>query len=135
MNERQLKRLRAILTPFMLRRVKADVASEMVAKHERTIFCDPSPRQQVLYRAMRQKLDLSKLLETGPEVAEGKVSASVLAMIMQLRKVRPQQTEGGVVGGEGGSQTQGEGYQWENAFMRRFSPHFKKSKADGLPGM
>lgn len=46
-NERQLKRLRGVLNPFMLRRVKADVASEMVAKHEATIFCEPSPRQQV----------------------------------------------------------------------------------------
>ena len=47
LNEHQLQRLHAILGPFMLRRIKADVAAELAPKHERTLFCEPSPRQQV----------------------------------------------------------------------------------------
>eukprot|EP00884_Botryococcus_braunii_P007956 jgi/Botrbrau1/17161/Bobra.0157s0055.1 len=86
-NERQLRRLRGVLNPFMLRRVKADVAAEMVAKHEITIFCDLPPRQQVLYKSTRDKLDVKQLMEGGANTKDSRVPTSVLNQLIQLRKV------------------------------------------------
>lgn len=47
LNEHQLARLHGVLGPFMLRRVKTDVASEMAAKKEIMLYCSLSSRQQV----------------------------------------------------------------------------------------
>ncbi|KAK9829749.1 hypothetical protein WJX72_007671 [[Myrmecia] bisecta] len=85
LNEHQLKRLHAILSPFMLRRVKQDVASEMAPKVEHTVYCQPSLRQQVVYAALKAQLDLSDLFDNG-KLSERRMG-SLMNLVMQLRKV------------------------------------------------
>ncbi|KAF2568751.1 hypothetical protein F2Q68_00026230 [Brassica cretica] len=61
LNEHQLNRLHAILKPFMLRRLKKDVVSELTTKTEVTIHCNLSSRQQAFYQAIKNKISLAEL--------------------------------------------------------------------------
>lgn len=63
LNEHQLHRLHQVLKPFMLRRVKADVVSEMASKVEKVVRCPLSLRQRALYRAIRDKISIADLLQ------------------------------------------------------------------------
>lgn len=45
LNEHQLQRLHQVLKPFMLRRVKSDVESQMANKTEEVVECELSSRQ------------------------------------------------------------------------------------------
>ena len=80
----QLSRLHAILKPFMLRRVKADVVQEMAPKTEVLLRCALSPRQRALYAAVRGTLSVAELIAGG--VTERK-AAGLMNAVMQLRKV------------------------------------------------
>lgn len=55
MNEDKLDRLHLILKPFMLRREKKDVASELREKKIMIIYCNLSYRQRVLYEFLEKK--------------------------------------------------------------------------------
>jgi SNF2 family DNA or RNA helicase len=50
LNELQLQRLHMILKPFMLRRVKKDVESELPKKEEKILFCKLSLKQKEYYK-------------------------------------------------------------------------------------
>ncbi|KAJ9565383.1 hypothetical protein OSB04_001349 [Centaurea solstitialis] len=63
LNEHQLSRLHAILKPFMLRRVKKDVVSELTGKTEITVHCKLSSRQQAFYQAIKNKISLAELFD------------------------------------------------------------------------
>lgn len=52
LNRHQLSKLHAILKPFMLRRIKKDVENEIGPKKEYEIYCDMTPRQELLYRVI-----------------------------------------------------------------------------------
>eukprot|EP00210_Caulerpa_lentillifera_P005439 g5201.t1 len=82
LNKEQLKRLHSILSPFMLRRVKSDVASELVSKIEHIVYCDLSHRQQDLYHAIQQNLNLSDLFDN-----DDKKVVNLMNLVVQLRKV------------------------------------------------
>ncbi|CAD7705356.1 unnamed protein product, partial [Ostreobium quekettii] len=82
LNKEQLKRLHTILSPFMLRRVKADVAGEMMAKEEHFVFCELSRRQRILYRAIRENLNLADLFDS-----DEKKVVNLMNLVIQLRKV------------------------------------------------
>eukprot|EP00850_Spirogloea_muscicola_P018944 SM000179S03416 [mRNA] locus=s179:277257:287158:- [translate_table: standard] len=88
LNEHQLSRLHAILKPFMLRRVKKDVESEISNKTEITVQCPLNPRQQALYKAIKNKISLADILSSsgGGAVAEKKV-LHLMNIVIQLRKV------------------------------------------------
>ncbi|KAC9819661.1 hypothetical protein E3N88_45209 [Mikania micrantha] len=64
LNEHQLSRLHAILKPFMLRRVKKDVVSELTRKTEITVHCKLSSRQQAFYQAIKNKISLAELFDS-----------------------------------------------------------------------
>ncbi|GMH38993.1 hypothetical protein BSKO_06891 [Bryopsis sp. KO-2023] len=81
LNKEQLKRLHSLLSPFMLRRVKSDVAGEMVSKHEKVVFCDLSRRQRMLYTALRENLNLAHLFDSDDKVV------NLMNLVIQLRKV------------------------------------------------
>jgi SNF2 family DNA or RNA helicase len=81
MNNEQLQRLHMILKPFMLRRVKRDVESEMPPKIEIEVACGLSPLQQSYY----DKLARSVALEL---YGHSDTTDSLMNLVMQFRKVK-----------------------------------------------
>ncbi|CAI5958154.1 unnamed protein product [Closterium sp. NIES-64] len=87
LNEHQLSRLHAILKPFMLRRVKKDVETEMSGKKELVVPCELRARQQALYRAVKNKISIADLFDSvGGQINEKKV-LHLMNLVIQLRKV------------------------------------------------
>ncbi|KAG0487889.1 hypothetical protein HPP92_006700 [Vanilla planifolia] len=87
LNEHQLNRLHAVLKPFMLRRVKKDVISEMTSKKEVTVHCKLSSRQQAFYQAIKNKISLSELLDGHRGHINEKKIVNLMNIVIQLRKV------------------------------------------------
>ncbi|CAB16246.2 Chromatin-remodeling ATPase INO80 [Schizosaccharomyces pombe] len=86
LNEQQLKRLHMILKPFMLRRVKKNVQSELGEKIEKEVYCDLTQRQKILYQALRRQISIAELLEKAILGGDDTV-ASIMNLVMQFRKV------------------------------------------------
>ncbi|KAL6009951.1 hypothetical protein ACLOJK_000382 [Asimina triloba] len=78
--------MHAVLKPFMLRRVKKDVISEMTGKTEVTVHCKLSSRQQVLYQAIKNKISISGLFDGTRSISEKKL-LNLMNIVIQLRKV------------------------------------------------
>ncbi|CAI9099819.1 OLC1v1036698C1 [Oldenlandia corymbosa var. corymbosa] len=87
LNEHQLNRLHAILKPFMLRRVKKDVITEMTGKTEITVHCKLSSRQQAFYQAIKNKISLAELFEGNSGNLSEKKFQNLMNIVIQLRKV------------------------------------------------
>ncbi|KAF6008306.1 hypothetical protein HII13_004091 [Brettanomyces bruxellensis] len=68
LNQLQLHRLHAILKPFMLRRVKKNVQSELGDKIEVDVFCELTSRQKKLYRMLRSQINLIDLIESNRSI-------------------------------------------------------------------
>ena len=83
-NHHQLQKLHAILKPFMLRRVKKDVESEIGKKTEKEFFCELTYRQKVLYDRIRKKLNISELFSMTDSKAKVE---NLMNLMMQFRKV------------------------------------------------
>ncbi|XP_051149034.1 chromatin-remodeling ATPase INO80 [Andrographis paniculata] len=87
LNEHQLNRLHAILKPFMLRRVKKDVISELTGKTEITVHCILSSRQQAFYQAIKNKISLAELFDGNRGHLNEKKILNLMNIVIQLRKV------------------------------------------------
>ncbi|CAN6829241.1 unnamed protein product [Brassica oleracea] len=86
LNEHQLNRLHAILKPFMLRRLKKDVVSELTTKTEVTIHCKLSSRQQAFYQAIKNKISLAELFDSNRGHFNEKKLLNLMNIVIQLRK-------------------------------------------------
>jgi chromatin-remodeling ATPase INO80 len=86
LNQQQLRRLHMILKPFMLRRNKKDVQSELPAKLELDIYCNLSYRQRAFYKTLRERISIGDLLERAMS-GEAKGDESLMNLVMQFRKV------------------------------------------------
>ncbi|KAL2923492.1 Chromatin-remodeling ATPase INO80 [Bienertia sinuspersici] len=86
LNEHQLNRLHAVLKPFMLRRVKKDVVTELTGKTEITVHCKLSSRQQAFYQAIKNKISLAELFDNSRGLNEKKI-LNLMNIVIQLRKV------------------------------------------------
>jgi DNA helicase INO80 len=88
LNQHQLERLHMILKPFMLRRVKKDVEHELGDKIEKTVYCELTPRQRRMYKALSERVSIDELLDKasleGRDIDEGD---SLMNVVMQFRKV------------------------------------------------
>lgn len=84
LNEQQLKRLHVILKPFMLRRVKKNVQSELGDKVEIDIFCDLTNRQKKYYQMLKSQISIMDLLSTS---SNDDSNQSLMNLVMQFRKV------------------------------------------------
>lgn len=92
-----LARLRTLLDPFMLRRVKRDVENEMPPKTELVVHCDLTPRQRKLYAGIKANISVEELRRTlgvtsgggggGGAAADASEKGQLMNIIMQLRKV------------------------------------------------
>uniref|UniRef100_A0A5B7AT52 Chromatin-remodeling ATPase INO80 n=1 Tax=Davidia involucrata TaxID=16924 RepID=A0A5B7AT52_DAVIN len=87
LNEHQLNRLHAILKPFMLRRVKKDVVSELTGKTEIIVHCKLSSRQQAFYQAIKNKISLAELFDSNRGHLNEKKILNIMNIVIQLRKV------------------------------------------------
>lgn len=86
-DQHQLSRLHMILKPFMLRRVKKDVQSELPPKTEIDLICDLAPKQRRLYRAIKQRLPVAELLKSASSTDSEASAAALMNIVMQFRKV------------------------------------------------
>lgn len=89
-----LSRLRTLLDPFMLRRVKRDVESEMPPKTEVQLNCMLSARQRQLYGSIKANISPEELTRalagTGPggqTYDNSDRNSKLMNLVMQLRKV------------------------------------------------
>lgn len=87
LNEHQLNRLHGVLKPFMLRRVKKDVITEMTGKTEITVHCKLSSRQQAFYQAIKNKISLAELFDGKRGHLNEKKILNLMNIVIQLRKV------------------------------------------------
>ncbi|KAK7202748.1 SNF2 family N-terminal domain-containing protein [Myxozyma melibiosi] len=98
LNEEQLKRLHMILKPFMLRRVKKHVQSELGDKIEIDVFCDLTYRQREMYRALKAQIKIDDLMDQAEALDDSQNGASssnnnststqnLMNLVMQFRKV------------------------------------------------
>ncbi|GMG19844.1 unnamed protein product [Ambrosiozyma monospora] len=89
LNEQQLRRLHAILKPFMLRRIKKNVQSELGDKIEIDVYCDLTNRQKQLYRMLRSQINIMDLIDNNKKIGNDDESSgdSLMNVVMQFRKV------------------------------------------------
>ena len=73
------------LRPFLLRRTKEQVATELPSKSEQTIYCEMAPRQRALYDGLRDHYRDSLLRKIGADgIAKSKIQ--VLEALLRLRQ-------------------------------------------------
>ena len=85
LDEQQLRRLHVILKPFMLRRIKKNVQSELGDKVEIDIFCDLTNRQKRYYQMLRSQISIMDLLDSANSNNDD--ATSLINLVMQFRKV------------------------------------------------
>ena len=80
-------RLRRLIAPFMLRRLKADVLDDLPERTEITLHVSMSEEEATMYEALRQKAveELEAARKEGLEVGEGARRVQVLAHLTRLR--------------------------------------------------
>lgn len=84
-NSEQLFRLHKVLQPFMLRRVKSDVAHELPKKIEVQIDCDLSLRQRQFYDGLKRRISLQDLARASD--SDRTLRTQLNNILMQFRKV------------------------------------------------
>lgn len=77
------QRLRKLIQPFILRRRKADVLSELPPKTEITLLVDLSPEEAAFYEALRERT-IQEMQQV--EGGRGETLIKILALIMKLRR-------------------------------------------------
>ncbi|CAF1935496.1 unnamed protein product [Rotaria magnacalcarata] len=78
-----IRRLHKVLRPFLLRRLKKEVESQLPDKIEYVIKCDMSALQRVIYNHMQS----SGILLTEDKNGKGSNPKALMNTIMQLRKI------------------------------------------------
>lgn len=73
------------LKPFILRRTKVQVAKELPAKTEQTIYCDLEVKERKLYTELRDYYR-SRLLKNGVVEGSGQFKIQVLEALLRLRQ-------------------------------------------------
>ena len=80
------QRLRQLLKPFILRRLKSDVLAELPPRTEINLQLELSPGEMALYEALRREA-MERLDREGSQAAPGHKRLLLLAEIMRLRRV------------------------------------------------
>lgn len=88
LNQQQLRRLHMILKPFMLRRIKKNVQTELGDKIEIDVMCDLTQRQAKLYKVLRSQVSSSyDAIENMAGSDEFSGDQNLINTVMQFRKV------------------------------------------------
>ncbi|SPO03024.1 related to DNA repair helicase ERCC6 [Cephalotrichum gorgonifer] len=80
--DRCSRTLRATVKPYMLRRVKADVADSLPPKSEQVLFCKLTLQQENIYQAALDSPQVKRVFNSS-----GRRSADVFSAIDMLRKI------------------------------------------------
>ena len=80
------QRLRERIKPFVLRRLKTDVASELPPKIENDVFCSLTPEQIAHYRSFADSAEAKEAVSEISEKGDGACTA-ILAALTALRKI------------------------------------------------
>jgi SNF2 family DNA or RNA helicase len=80
-NEEVIQRLHGIIRPFVLRRLKKDVETQMPGKFEHVVRCQLSRRQMTLYEEFLSRSSTRQALKKGGNFM------GMMNVLMQLRKV------------------------------------------------
>ena len=139
-DEHQLRRLHMILKPFMLRRIKRDVESELGQKIEHDVYVEMTARQKRLYQGIKSKIPLSELLKLASSATAGGSTSSLMNLVMQFRKVcnHPELLEKSEIKSplvlsdesSGGGLFMGKYWTGMHSNPLRIGPVFKRSKLD-----
>ena len=78
-------RLRRLIAPFVLRRLKTEVLDDLPPRTEITLHVEMSPAEAALYEALRRRAveDLETMIADGPGAGEGRLE--LLAHLTRLR--------------------------------------------------
>ncbi|GCE99736.1 putative DNA helicase ino80 [Zygosaccharomyces mellis] len=88
LNQQQLRRLHMILKPFMLRRVKKNVQSELGDKIEVDVMCDLTHRQAKLYQVLKSQVSANyDAIENAAGSDDASSDQNLINTVMQFRKV------------------------------------------------
>ncbi|SCV00788.1 LAME_0G12002g1_1 [Lachancea meyersii CBS 8951] len=88
LNQQQLRRLHMILKPFMLRRIKKNVQSELGDKIEIDVLCDLTRRQHKLYQVLKTQMSAAyDAIENAAGNDEVSSDQNIVNTVMQFRKV------------------------------------------------
>ncbi|SCU88753.1 LADA_0E11892g1_1 [Lachancea dasiensis] len=88
LNQQQLRRLHMILKPFMLRRIKKNVQSELGDKIEIDVMCDLTRRQHKLYQVLKTQMSAAyDAIENAAGNDEVSSDQNIVNTVMQFRKV------------------------------------------------
>ena len=82
----QKEHLRRLLYPFILRRTKEQVASDLPEKTETILFCEMEPEQRKIYEAYRNSYR-DKILGTIDQQGIDKSQLTILQGLMKLRQI------------------------------------------------
>ncbi|HYF50060.1 MAG TPA: DEAD/DEAH box helicase [Planctomycetota bacterium] len=85
--EEALERLKERIRPFVLRRLKTDVASELPPKIENDIFCNLSPEQVGLYKSFGDSAEAKEAVNELVSKGADRACTAILAALMSLRKI------------------------------------------------
>ncbi|KAI3654623.1 hypothetical protein MP228_000003 [Amoeboaphelidium protococcarum] len=85
----QVDRLHMILKPFMLRRTKKEVESELGDKIEKTVYCDMTFKQKKMYSYLSEDVEMDNLLQKLQlkNDDDQEQSDKLMNAFVQLRKV------------------------------------------------
>lgn len=101
-DEDKARRLQALIKPFVLRRTKSQVATELPPKSEQVLYCDMSEEQSRYYEQVKSeyRTELLKSLEEGSFQAS---RVQVLQGLTQLRQIanHPEMVDQDFEGGSG----------------------------------
>lgn len=82
-----VSKLHSILAPFMMRRLKADVATELPLKKEIVVYVGMTPAQSDLYhRILTDMAGLSRVLGSVAKAQGKRTTKGLMNRLMQLRK-------------------------------------------------
>jgi superfamily II DNA or RNA helicase len=84
-DEESLELLRRALRPFILRRTKEQVATELPSRTEQTLFCDLESDQRTLYDELRNHYR-ALLLSKVSRVGLGRTKLQILEALLRLRQ-------------------------------------------------
>ncbi len=80
------QRLKKLLRPFILRRLKSDVLTELPPRTEITLHVELSEEEKAMYEALRRNAKRTMDQLKAQEVSQGQQQLQVLAEIMKLRR-------------------------------------------------
>jgi SNF2 family DNA or RNA helicase len=85
-DEGKIKALQRLTAPFILRRTKEQVATDLPSKTEAVLWCEMSPAQEAVYNEVREQVRSNLLLEIENNGLQ-KTKLAVLHGLLKLRQV------------------------------------------------